>query len=127
MINAPNHLVTLTALHGDHQRPNAFTEETTRRVGHGASRRCHRCKRWHHKGARSRSSQRLVGLQLYMRTATSRAAGGRAASFPPRCGEAVLGLLAGTALPKEALDIVQRRLTKELVDPSLPVGALEKP
>ena len=42
-------------------------------------------------------------------------------------GEAIQMVLAGTALPKEALDIVQRRLTKELVDPSLPVGALEKP
>ena len=42
-------------------------------------------------------------------------------------GEAIQMVLAGTASPREALDIVQRRLTRELVDPSLPVGALEKP
>ncbi|MDP6778170.1 MAG: sugar ABC transporter substrate-binding protein, partial [Candidatus Latescibacteria bacterium] len=35
-------------------------------------------------------------------------------------GEAIQMVLAGTASPKEALDIVQQRLMKELVDPNLP-------
>jgi maltose-binding protein MalE len=42
-------------------------------------------------------------------------------------GEAIQMVLAGTASPKEALDIVQQRLMKELVDPNLPSAGPEKP